>query len=814
MLFKKMMQDIKNNKWQFISIMVMAFLGVFIYTGVGGEWAGVNRYREKYYEQTNLADGWIWGEGFTDDDIKTVKQIDGVTEAEKRCYLEVTGQDSANPTVYFYGLNENSINMPYVVEGEDVDVNSTGKVWLDANFANAKNLNVGDSYTFKLQNVSFTLKIAGLVYSSEYQYYSNDNDLWPDYNKIGFAYTSVNSLPIKEYIIDLLENGNYSDDELIKMFSENDEQAQQYKKMLNTFSRDFIIKSFEKANASEFAQAVPYTQIIFKSSVPAEELSDVIDKELSGRYAVYTTREQTSGVKMLDSEMEQHKAIGSVFPIAFMLIAVLAIITGMNRLVNNQRTQIGTLKALGFSKAKIAMHYVNYGFWTSLVGSVLGLIAGPFILPNLFYGSMKSYYSLPKWTPGWDFSFGLVALGTVAVCSLTTFLTVINLLGDCPAQTLRPKAPKTYKLSKFEKGKFWARQNFNSRWSLRDIKRSKVRTLMGIVGTISCMALLIGAFSMYDCMNDMESWMYDEIQVQQTRFVLDSTATLDDALEIAKDVNGELVMSAAIELKANGNKKTETLTCVDGSGCFNLTDAKRNIIVPDDNTFALSKKTADALGVSAGDEISWHIYTSDKWVTSKITIVNRTPMSQGIVLTRSTLEGLGYEFTPNYVDSMERFTTYDNSAVANVLTADDMHGFWSNYMSSMNLMVGVLILFALILAVVVLYNLGQLTFTEKERELATLKVVGFSTGKIRNLILTQNMLFAAVGVIFGTFFGLWLVHVVIATAGDEFDMMVKLSLPSFLISAAVTLGVSALVSLMFTKRIKRLDMVGSLKGVE
>lgn len=131
------------------------------------------------------------------------------------------------------------------------------------------------------------------------------------------------------------------------------------------------------------------------------------------------------------------------------------------------------------------------------------------------------------------------------------------------------------------------------------------------------------------------------------------------------------------------------------------------------------------MGVSAGDEISWHIYTSDKWVTSKVTIVNRTPMSQGIVLTRSTLEGLGYEFTPNYVDSLEQFTTYDNSAVANVLTADDMHGFWSNYMSSMNLMVGVLILFALILAVVVLYNLGQLTFTEKERELATLKVVDF-----------------------------------------------------------------------------------------
>ena len=147
--------------------------------------------------------------------------------------------------------------------------------------------------------------------------------------------------------------------------------------MLKDLSKSFIVRSLEKADDSEFEQMLPYTQIIFTSSVDASSLSDKIDKTLKGNYAVYTTRKETAGIQMMDAEMTQHKMLGAIFPIAFMAITILAIITSMNRLINNQRTQIGTLKALGFSKAKIVLHYVNYGFWVSLAGAVLGLIVGP-----------------------------------------------------------------------------------------------------------------------------------------------------------------------------------------------------------------------------------------------------------------------------------------------------------------------------------------------------------------------------------------------------------------------------------------------------
>lgn len=814
MLKQKMLQDLKQNKWQFLSIMLMAFLGIFIYTGVGGEWAGVDNYREKYYEETNLADGWIWGEGFDDSDLSKVKNIDGIEAAEKRCYLEVTGDDEYSPSIYLYGLKENSVCKPFVVEGAEVDTSEKGKVWLDKNFADARNLSVGDSYTFVFENTPFTLEIAGLVFSSEYQYYSNENDLWPDYNNIGFAYCSYKSLPMKDYIISYISSDDYTVEELVDEFSNENSEIKENAELLKGLSKKTIISMLEKADESEFYDMLPYTQIIFTASSDASDLSDDIDSALSGNYAVYTTRVETEGVFMLDNEMEQHKMMGAIFPVVFLLIAVLAIVTSMNRLINNQRTQIGTLKALGFSRAKITLHYVNYGFWVSLIGAVLGCIAGPLTLPYLFYDSMSSYYTLPEWKTGWDISFLIVSAATVLVCTLVTFLTVTGMLGDSPAQTLRPKAPKKFKLTKLEKSSFWSRLNFSFRWSLRSFMRGKVRTFMGIVGTAGCMALLVCAFSMYDSMSDMEHWMYSEIQVQETRLALDSSASVSDAEAIASDVNGELIMTSAVEIRANGVKKTQTATIVDGEGCFYVTDTGRKQFTPDDNMTAITKKTADALGLKEGDEFEWHIYTSDRWVKSKVTFISRTPMTQGIVLTRNTLENLGYDFTPNYVDTLEELPDYQNDKVSNVLIAVDLHDFWSNYMQTVNMLVAILILFAVILAVVVLYNLGQLNMTERERENATLKVLGFSTGRILNLNLIQNLICAVIGVVLGIPTGLYIVYSMLDTAGDEFDMMVRFSAPSCLICMAVTIGVSLLVSLLFRKHLSRLDMVSSLKGVE
>ncbi|MCD7797180.1 MAG: FtsX-like permease family protein [Clostridiales bacterium] len=355
---------------------------------------------------------------------------------------------------------------------------------------------------------------------------------------------------------------------------------------------------------------------------------------------------------------------------------------------------------------------------------------------------------------------------------------------------------------------------FAVRWNIRNFRSAKIRALMGAVGTIGCMVLLVCAFCCFDSVSDMEVWMYDEIQVCNTRFVLKEDASLEQAQKIALDVDGELIETQTIEVQANGEKVTATLTACEGKGLYNITDVQRNISAPTEGTVALSQKVADELGVKAGDTIKWHIYTSNNWAESEVTIINRVPVSQGMVVSYDVLEASGYDFEPNYVDTMEDIAQYDSNAVANIITAADMTDFWSAYTESMNMLVAVLIVFAVLLVIVVLYNMGSLTFTEKQRELVTLKVIGFQNPMLLSLMLLQNFILSVIGVVLGAPFGKYLVKIMLDSSGSEFDMEPILTLPSFLISAVITLGVSLLVTLLFIKKLGWLDPIAELKGTK
>lgn len=226
---------------------------------------------------------------------------------------------------------------------------------------------------------------------------------------------------------------------------------------------------------------------------------------------MYTWTGTTSGAVPFYNEIQQHKAMGSVFPVVFLAIALLTILTTMTRMVNNQRTQIGTLKALGFQKRTILLHYISYGFWLSFAGAVTGAIMGPLTLPRLFYGTMQFTYTLPEWKPSMSPLFFTMALVTVLLCTLTTYWACRSNLRDTPSQTLRPKAPKAMKHGAYENTAFWAGLGFNAQWNLRDILRSKLRSIMAVIGVLGCTALLVCAFGLQDTLSDVVHWQYSDL---------------------------------------------------------------------------------------------------------------------------------------------------------------------------------------------------------------------------------------------------------------------------------------------------------------
>lgn len=756
MLFKKMLRDIRKHKAQFISIFLMAFLGVFVFAGVGGESVGLEVNSDNFYEDTNLADGWIYSAYINDLFLYQVDCLGATTQMERQVVVDSVADFDNDPDVTLHFVENNTISKFYLLEGEKLDINDKEGVWLDKSFADAKGLKVGDKIKFEFEGYTLEKKIRGLGYSPEYVYHASSSSIIPDFNKIGFAYLSYKAFP---------------------------------------------------------TDTVPYNVLNVKFEGTPENYNDLLDYHMDGYYNSFVERSEHTSVSQFADEMDQHRMMGDIFPVVFILIAMLILLTTMTRIIAHQRTQIGILKASGFKNHSIILHYVSYGFWLVLAGSILGLILGPMTLPQLFYPSMSATYKLPSWNPAWSMNFVYVAILMILMSLAVSYYAVKNISDEKPADTIRPKLPKVSTSGFIEKSSIWKRLSFNVRWNYRDAKRNKFRALMTIVGVIGCSALLVCAFGMYDGMNDLKEWEYNQINHYDSKLVIDEDTSISYVNNIADEVNGDKIMESAIEIESDSAKKSGSLLVLNDTGLITPTDYDWNKVDIADDEVSISQKMADMLGVSVGDTVKWHIMGSDKWVKTKIDKIHADPISQGLIMSADKLEDLDLNYTATSIVTADHVDNeYDGIKASNSMS--DMTSSWDELTESMWLLIYILIFFACLLAIVVLYNLGLLSFTEIEREIATLKVLGFKTGALRKLLLTQNLWFTAIGFLLGLPVGYFILDIMWQSSGDSFYILPSISLTNFILTLVITFALSILVNLMFSRKIKKLDMVESLKGVE
>ncbi|MFP3154868.1 ABC transporter permease [Lachnospiraceae bacterium ZAX-1] len=759
----KMARDMNLHKGQFISIFLMAFLAVFIYAGVGAEWRGLQKGADTFYEETNLSDAWVYGNAFSAEQTDAVKDMDGITAVERRLDVMAIADFANDPQISLHFVEKGEISMPLLIDDGtfDVsdgafDVDDTNGIWIDKRFADTHHLKPADTLTLTINGLPFTKTIRGLCYFPEQVFLSDSETITPDFSTFGSAVLSYKAFPVPE------------------MFR--------------------------------------YGTLLVKAA-KAIGLEEKIDEALDGTYSVYLAQDDHPSVAMFHNEVLQHKMMGDIFPLVFLLIALLTMMSTMTRLVANQRTQIGTLKALGFNKNTILRHYISYGFFLALFGSLCGLIAGPLSLPYLFYPSMSGFYTLPVWKPAFVPSFVLVAGLLVALCVFVTYLVCAVLLRDTPADTLRPKVPKVFRHGFLEKTALWNRLGFNAQWNLRDATRNHVRSLMAVIGVFGCTALIVCALTMNQSMEILKIWQYEDINHYESKLLLKEDITKEELDGLIETFHGEGIMEERVELRTNGMKKVGSLLVTDNATLILPTGVDLKPITFPKNGVAITAKLAEMLGVQKGDHIEWHIYGSEDWVQSPVSIVYREPVSQGIHVGRAYLESLNLPFRTTAVLSATAISSHPDGVDTILSTTEAVAG-WDDLTEAMYTLVYILILAAAVLAIVVLYNLGLLSFTEMEREMATLKVMGLTSGKLRGLLLTQNLWFSAIGFLLGIPGGIWLTKLIVAFSGDSFDFPVSLHLSVLLISFVFTFGLSILVNRMFSKKIRRLNMVESLKAME
>ena len=749
-LSKKMLRDIRINKTQFIAIFLMAFLGIFAYTGIYAEYYGLVQTSDDFYNDTNMADAWIYNTDF--DDVSLDKVNEFTTQADRQEVIQSQANLENKPDITLHFIEKGTISKFYTTEGEDFNSNDASGVWLDARFAEARDLKVGDKITFEFDNQTITKEIKGLGYSPEYIYEVSPSSLTPDFHEMGFAYLSYKAFP---------ENLKY-----------------------NTMLVKYDIKD------SDF-----------------EDKLDGID------YLSVTKKEDHLSVSKFSDEMAQHKMIGDVFPVVFILVTFLTLLTTMTRIVAHQRTQIGILKAVGFKNKTIIMHYLSYAFWPVLAGAIIGLITGPMIIPQMFYPSMMRSYSMPSWNPGFDMSFIYIAALMVVLSVLVTYLSCRRISKENPANTLRLKAPNASSKTFIEKSRIWNKLSFNLRWNWRDARRNKFRALMAIIGVMGCVALLIAAFGMNDSMAELKSWEYDDITHYESKLLLSSEANPMELYYILNETDGSFIMQQSIEIKANDVEDTVTLLASNNTDLISYTDSNRNPIEIDEGDVSISTKLAEKFNVTFGDKIRWHIVGEDKWVTSKIGQIHVEPISQGLIMSPDTLEDQGLNFTPTNIITDEKFGENFDS-IKSVTSIEKMEESWDQMTTAVMMMVYVVTFVAVALAILVLYNLGILSFTEMEREIATLKVLGFKANTLRKLLLTQNVIFTAIGFILGIPLGFYFMTLMMNAAGDSLYYIPTLTWGNILLSAVITFAISIGVNLLFSDKINDLNMVEALKDVE
>ncbi|MBQ6443806.1 MAG: FtsX-like permease family protein [Methanosphaera sp.] len=753
MLIRKMLRDMKEHKMQFISIFLMSFLTLMIYAGVGAEATGIQQTVDAFYQDNNMADIWVYSDNINNTTLDKIKNMDSTDDVERQLVISTTAEMDSNPTVKLHYIESNKISKYQAVEGQNINLDDEDGIWMDKRFADAHNLKIGDNITLKYNGLNIEKTIRGLGYSPEYVYEQSDESIIPDFKLQGFAYASYKAYPTDN---------------------------------------------------------IPYTTLLIKTKDTPEKYQGKLDDNVKLKNYTFLPFKDHTSVLQFQSEIDQHKMLGSMFPVIFVVVALLTLITTMTRIVSHQRTQIGTLKALGFSNKSLIYHYISYGLYLTVAGSVLGLVIGVNSLPYLFYPSMSSFYTLPVWKSGFDISFVYVALLLIVISVLFTYLSTKNIVRQTPAETLEPKPPKISGNSLLEKTVIWKKLGFNARWNIRDIKRNKIRSLVTVVSIIGCTILLISAFGMLDGMNDLKTWQYGTINHYETQLIIEENATIAQVDDVTKKVNGTQIMTKPLEIRANDIKKTVNLNVYNDTSLITPTDEKMKAMKLPHDGVTLTRKTAEILGVDKGDSIQWRLYGEDKWINSTIDEINADPSNQGITISQDKSDKLDINFTPTMIVTRNAVNdSYDG--ISAIFTIDDLQKSWDDMMKSGNLLIAILLIFALMLSIVMLYGLGILSFTEVEIDLATLKVLGFTSGIIRRMFLAQHIFLASIGFILGVPLGYKVLRVIMDSSGDTFYYPINYNLPTIMITFVCVIGLTIVVNLLLSRKIKEIDMVESLK---
>ena len=620
-----------------------------------------------------------------------------------------------------------------------------------------------------------------------------------------------------------------------KEITDNEKKLQDAVKDLKKGEKDLADgkKEYEDAKKDAEAEIAENQQ---KLDDAKKELEDLEMPEW-----MVTDREELPEYTDYGDNADRLRNIGQVFPVIFFLVAALISLTTMTRMVEEQRTQIGTLKALGYKKSAIAAKYICYAFFATLLGSVLGMLIGEKIIPYIIITAYGIMYHNVANTISIDYQpgFALIASTASVVCTVgATLFASGKELQETPASLMRPPAPKEGKRVLLERLTFiWKHLSFSWKSTIRNLFRYKKRLIMTVFGIAGSMGLMLVGFGIQDSISDIAAIQYRELQHYDGMVIEDSDATEEEHAELFEYMkeNEQIAHCNRVQMTKISAPKGSSSVSIYLFVPESLSEFAKDVTLKNritgetyeltDEGAAISEKTASLLGLKVGDMIP--LKKGDKEYKVRVAVITENYMSHYLYMTprvyeqtfgeKPEYENIVFTMQEDCKDDLEMAGTriLANPGALSISYTSSLASQVDRMLSTLDAVILVLIVSAGMLAFVVLYNLNNINITERQRELATLKVLGFYDGEVSQYVLRENVILTVLGIMFGAVFGILIHRYVITTVEVDAVMFGRNIKPlSFLYSGILTSIFSIVVNGVMHFKLKTIDMVESLKSVE
>lgn len=866
-LNKDIIREISKTKSKFVSIMIIMFLGVFVFIGLKETTpAMVNTYN-KTLEQHNIYDLRVTNDfGINDGDIDEIRKLENIDKLEIYNKKNYKLENSTN-SIDIETLPK-KLATPKLIKGKLPTNNNEIAVVdsLEKIYKIGDTVNLVDDKSEEKKLRSYSYKVVGYVHGADHIEVSNNNPTNNSYfgyiNKENFQFNNATGVNIKLKGISYkysdkkyIEEVNKSRDQLIDILKERklvDEKNYKSNTSQKIKESEERLASIEKELASNLERlellknvdAERYTEQSSKLNEAKKQLQDnkkqlkvskrAFEETNYPRFNVENIRGLVHYAEFIDSAGSL-SFLANVFSIFLFSVSILVSLTTLTRMVDENRTSIGTLKALGYSNKEIFKKYYIYGGVSTVIGTILGIIAGYLVIVPIIYNSYSRFFTLKE--PYIVYNLHIIALAfliSILCILMAVFIPLRKNLKEKSAYLLRPKAPSSGSRILLENISFiWKRLSFLRKVTFRNIFRYKVRMFMTIFGVMGCLTLMFIGFAIRFGVIDISNEQFKIINKIDVLATYNPYAEKEDIDKISKEIGSNSnvenftkvnVQKATVE-KNNEVLDTAQLVTLDRNNYkdyITLMDNRSNIELPKDS-IVINEKLAYLYNLSVGD--NFKVIINEKEYTLKIGAINKNYFGNILYMDRDyfskvfdkTYSDNSFIIKMNNSDEVEKMASKlkDNPYVLYVSDNSKIQENLDNFISGIDIIVVVMVLCSLALALVVLYNLINVNVSERQRELSTIKVLGFYPSEVTIYVFREIFYLSIIGIFLGNYIAYKLyLKIILELASRTMMFSSRVPIAVYALSTGVTLVIIIFVMAIMHRRLKKVNMVESLKAIE